>query len=282
MSAATFASGDVVYTRDGVKCSYVSTAEDQHVVRPFQRYGDEEDLGDLRFVEEVRSTPPTDVLHAEIAELTQRAESLEEQIHQLEQSHRRATHESTALLARLKRHDALKHLEDFIEGRITHFVSVSWSGVEVRDRESALALDEDRYRRRQRLLSLYGDSNGDLSWQLNRYGDGSSSWEDRVIPCLSLDDARAKAADFCDRHYAAVRAKREHLNGSFLKSAAALGFPLPDDLVRVDREARLANEQRLLRDAEKSLADRRAALDAVLAEFPAEILAAAPESAGGA
>lgn len=281
MSARVFSAGDVVYTRDGAKCSYVGTAEDKHIVRAFLEYEDGEELGELSVVDAVCAKPPTEVLDAEVAELSKREADLRAEIYELEESKRRATHESKALLAKLKQHDVLKDIDAVIEGRFTHFVSKSYSGVKIVERDEALNDESDRYRRSLRLLSLFGGSNGDLTWQINRYSDGSGSW-DFVWPCLSLDEARARALKLCEEHYAAVRSKRDHLNSSFLESAAKLGFPLPDDLSRADREARLQHEQRLLLEAETSLARRRAALDAVLAEFPAEIPATAPESAGAA
>jgi len=40
-----------------------------------------------------------------------------------------------------------------------------------------------------KLLSLFGDSKGDLSFRLHQYRDGSGNYEE-VIPCHSMDEAK--------------------------------------------------------------------------------------------
>lgn len=78
-------------------------------------------------------------------------------------------------------YSALNRVFDFIDGKITHYVRSEYGTVEIHERGKDPKTDD-------KLLSLYGASNGDLSWRLSKYSGGGS--EKTVIPCLSHDEAK--------------------------------------------------------------------------------------------
>ena len=90
-------------------------------------------------------------------------------------------------LAKFKQYEQLKQLEDFIDGKVTHYLVAYWNIPYI------IAHDDTGCEygkgREKRLLSLFGSSNGDLSWEINEYRDGSGSWIP-VIPFTSEEAAK--------------------------------------------------------------------------------------------
>lgn len=75
----------------------------------------------------------------------------------------------------------------FLKSEITHVLEIRYSDWEIIPIEKMLANDE-KYDNGLKLLTLFGKSDGSLSWRINKYSDGSgSSWD--VIPFTSYDDA---------------------------------------------------------------------------------------------
>lgn len=106
--------------------------------------------------------------------------------------------DSRERLNKLKNIEALKYLEDFIDGKITHYVKFSgynWATIEncgfeiVEHNKEILSSKEDWNKNRNfKLISLFGKSNGDLQWNINRYSDGSGNYT-AIIPFKSYEDA---------------------------------------------------------------------------------------------
>ena len=100
-----------------------------------------------------------------------------------------------------------------------------------------------------KLLSLFGRTNGDLTWQLHRYFDGSSHRK-VVIPARSEEEAkghlREKMREFVDR---AAAGNRKLDDGAWfstkhLEIAEELGVHVPEDLRNLLLNERLVALQR--------------------------------------
>ena len=90
-----------------------------------------------------------------------------------------------------KKHEQLKYINDFMDGKITHYVYPRYGGViifSINDKEGRCFYDDTSHR----LLCLEGDSDRHIKWKLSMYGDGSGS-SDEVIPCISLEMAKKEA-----------------------------------------------------------------------------------------
>jgi hypothetical protein len=259
-----FQSGERVFLLDGREAEYVSPAGHQrHVIAPIYEtdYGDH--AGNPEVVGTVCREPPTAKLHAEVEALQARAGELRQQIMDSQRELRDAEVAHTTRLKKLAQFKALERVEDFVEKRITHFVVTQEYGSAVEVVPLDKFIDPEGRNRDVRLLCLFGRSNGDLLWRMNRYYDGSGGWTD-AAPCTSEDEAIAQAA-------AEIRARIETAMQTtefvwkwtdLRKSAAKYGVEFPADLAqRMDQHA--------LKNAADAVAKRREELAAAEAQLAA-------------
>lgn len=193
-----FEPGDIAYTVTGRKV--VVSHEDsifpsQYHVFPIEKREDEE--GNMvetpnpqrkQLAGALYKTPIVDVVAQEVVQLHEKRHRLRQEVNELYD----AKVQAEEALNRVEQYTGLQHLVDYIQGRITYFVTTGGSAARLYDIHS---FDEfmqytELYGRARgiKLLTLYGDSNGDLLWGVNRYSDGSGSTT-HVIPCLGYDEA---------------------------------------------------------------------------------------------
>jgi hypothetical protein len=186
--------GKLVYTEDGCKAEYLGKVENGHVINvygeSYDHYGEryEEPMG-LQVVSRVFATPPKALFDTRIAELKGEVAALEKRSRELSEETRAAQKERLDLAKKLAHLPALRHLDDFIEKRITH-VLFGGADYKILPIDQAFAENGVYSRKGQKLLTLYGDVGGNLQWRLNQYSDGSG-WTEDVTPCLSLEEAEA-------------------------------------------------------------------------------------------
>jgi hypothetical protein len=197
-----FKKGDIVYTTSGLKHQYVSAGHDNyHIVRPIVEVGGEEYYQDPVLVDcALYADPPSFVWSEEIkaAEKKLAEVSREILVARTELDSIKRAQEDT--IKRLKnRGGALARIEAYLEGKFTHFVVTGLSTqlwAEIVEANDLLTIKDDYTRRTFnpktiKLLSLYGKTNGDLLWKVNRYWDGSGS-EFEAVPCTSYEEARVE------------------------------------------------------------------------------------------
>lgn len=160
------------------------------------------------FVKNVFDSAPTAVLDKEIArrnaqltEMSERASVLREDIFTSEKQIRDR-------MNRIKQHNKLNVLDDFLAGKITHYAVLNGYTSPTIILASEAVSDESRWDKKLKMLTLYGDSKGDISWRMHKYSDGSGS-SDEVVPALSYDDAREHIRSFVAAKMAS--ADRSHL-----------------------------------------------------------------------
>lgn len=99
--------------------------------------------------------------------------------------------------------EQLTRLYDFLSGKITHFFLASTYEPKIFTWEDNDLYQEDFSSRRIRppeamkLITLYGRSDGSLTFMLNRYSDGSG-YNMSIIPCRSYDEALKEAQALLD------------------------------------------------------------------------------------
>jgi hypothetical protein len=184
----------IVYSRDGARARFVAKVESYYLVYPeIEIYGWEDrietDWGNIAEWNEIFPKPPVAVLDKEITEkqgvikeLTDKARLLYSKINEVESAIR-------AQKDKFARHEKLKYLEDFIDGKVTHYVKMDYYSVKIVEHGKEIWEDNRSYDRHMRLVTLCGNSKGDLSWMLNQYRDGSGSNGTTIIPCPSYEVA---------------------------------------------------------------------------------------------
>lgn len=188
--------------------------------------GDEQEvLGELRVVEGVWDAAPTEVYDKRIKALEKKVVELEREAVQkrLEISEMEA--EFKVRSAKYTAIPELRQLDQFIAGKITHYVHVQkWYSPRIMafSDEVSEYTDNERGLNKMRLLSLFGKSNGDLEWSLNQWNDGSGS-KYEVIPCCSLEEAQAVLQVEFDKRFV------DSASATLLKDAETAGVQVPDD-----------------------------------------------------
>lgn len=237
---------DRKFLKDGSAVEVVSEIGPGRIlVAPIYCSGDDEytdDLG-LRIVDKVFDTPPTMLYHEEIQKLRDQRQALQDEMNSTRDQHRKMIKEQFEFM---KIHDKrmkefakfkpLEMLEAFIEGKITHYVEITTWGkpriIEFNEADS----------RELRLLSLFGKSNGDLSWRLNRYYDNSGCSVE-VIPVCSLEAAEAIVRDWVIKRLEETKDTPEI---ELVLFAGKSGIDVPQEYINAARaRARLFKQKKI-------------------------------------
>lgn len=284
MSAA-FTAGQTVYDRSGRVFEFAGMMGDSAIVHPMYEAsgweGETEtypsELAERKALHEISAKPPTQAINADVSLASEKLAELNASIAAAAANLRETERSHKARMETLKRYSALSRIEDFIEGRMTHFVCRTQygRGVEVKTFDEMMKAKDDygRFNGDIKLLSLFGvcgsyaghgNIKKDLLWRVNHYYDGSGSGSHQVQPCISEDEAKGIAANWLDgiwvEHRGLTdRATRWHWLKDAIDSAKSLGFAVPADIQKdfdegKERAARVAVEK-----AEAELAKARIA-----------------------
>jgi hypothetical protein len=275
MKHTKFTAGTVVYLVNGERAEYVSAVGSRHIVRPLvaECGYDGEDFyrSDVIEADHVFTEEPVALVGERIRKLN--AEELETR-KRLEELRNEVLITNSEISKREKafaRHRALDRLEDFIEGRITHVVLVQYGKPSIMPLAEALSR-KDEYERSLKLVTLYGDSKGNLQWHLDHYSDGSGHPYVYIYPFLSEEAALQHALKLCDEAISDWRNKTKHEPCpwwatrvdpfSGMNFILEHGLSVPDDIATEARNRAIRSVQetrdnyvRLLADAEAKLAE---------------------------
>jgi FtsZ-binding cell division protein ZapB len=222
--------GDIVFNEHGQRFVYVAESDGDHIVRPTVETDEEEQWeGNPVTLRKIFASAPRDVYDKTIQALDMKVSELQEKRRALEEELRKSKQDETERKKRIMTNAALERIDDFLAGKITHFVYGEY-GVEIKTFEESTS-DPDRRERDVKLLSLYGRSKGDLAWKLNDYYDGSGSWR-HVYPCSSLEDATNLAKRLIETKYEEWRkdGKNSYWLTSVVASSVKFGIPIPKDV----------------------------------------------------
>jgi hypothetical protein len=274
-----FERGTTVYDIHGRAGAYVARAANGHIVEPMHQVDDDDEprFSEAHTWREVFTKPPVEKLHAEVAEVEKQLDAARLALRVVQEQRRQFDADERARLARLKKHAHLSRVDDYIEGRITHFVTIGRYGEGVSVKTFDQVMKEPERRSRLPLLVLYGDPYADSEMRTEwcRLSDGNDL---KVLPCASLEEATAKAhAELASRFAAFIKGPKDNHGHSYLTSdaaaAAALGAPIPPEvLAEVDK--RLRNQALSALDrSRKQLEQAQASFDAdaaKVASLPAQ------------
>jgi hypothetical protein len=250
-------SGSTVYNRKGEVGSYISETPEGHLVRPAyieNLYGDEvvEEFVGLALWPEIFTEAPVAKLNEEVARLNKEIDAKLAALLVLQSSAANHEKENRARLEKLKKYNGLEKLEEMLDDKITHFVIERYGDIFIQSKEEALKSDSP-WNVEKKMLCLFGDSKGDLTWQLNDYRDGSGSWV-RVYPEMSMENALATAKKRWDVLVAQWRAKGVESNrGRILDIAKRFKWEAPPDLIERVAEEEYAAATDCLNKCKESL-----------------------------
>lgn len=177
---------NIKYLETGEKINFLQEIEqDKFLVESI--YEDEEGQefvieDSARIVKRIFNTPPRQSFDETIIRLKNEIKNLKKRQNIEKENLEKVIKDGQSKLEKFQRINQLKYLEDFIENRISHYLTISMSRIEI------IEIKESEKDRRFKLLTLFGDTNGNLEWNLNAYVDGSGYWE-TIIPCISYNQA---------------------------------------------------------------------------------------------
>ncbi len=257
--------GDEVYDIHGRAAVYVAVTGNGYIVEPIFEHEDcEPSYGKPETWREVFSKPPVEKLHAEVAELERQANAQRVEMAELRQERAQMDRDFADRKVERMQFDQLKTLDDFIAGKITHFFVVEGYGerMSIQTFDDFMKETSERYGRKLRLLSLYGESNGELSWHVDRYSDGSGGSHGRCFPALSYEEAVLHAAKWLDSRYIECRKQeRKHSALSLATEAAKFHLPVPDDIAEWAKQQDESANKRMLEEARQKLAKAKARVE---------------------
>lgn len=212
-------------------------APNQIVVELGRTFGDDADEvdgdvffdGNTRVVQEVYDKPPVDAIEASIRKLeanrSQLRASLSELMQQEELAKRR--------VAALKIYEPLARIEDFLAGKITHYVIYDgyhqdYPVPRISTPQAEIS-GNDRYGD-LKLLCLYGSKDRTLEFKLSHYSDGSDGRSSHCFPCCSLEDAQTKAREILTASLAKYKVPEQsncETGIRLLAAAKTLGVMVP-------------------------------------------------------
>lgn len=200
---------DIKYTNDGKKVLIVGKLNSQETIvqEIFVSAGQEIPSGENFVVKSLHEAPAESWKEKNLRELEARYESDRKKLQtQIDDQERRlclerdkAKLQTSALLQFVKNSDEsqLETLKNFMAGQITHLFVAGYSPEIISWKDSNKVYDQDSFYHHARLqgiklVSLMGNSEGDLSFQLHKYRDGSGNG-DTVYPATSYEGALAMA-----------------------------------------------------------------------------------------
>lgn len=212
---------ELVYDSVGKEYRLIEIIRDGAVAAPIltDDEGNEYE-GDPRVLAKYFRFPPRHKKNEEIAKLDKQINALTQRLVDLRNKKPEADREIRELCNLLAAVPVLRNLKDFIDGKITHYVLMNpYNGPEI-----AVAPTNDEHGGIQ-LLSLFGKSEGDISWRVNRWSDGSSGSSTECVPCRSHEEAMAEA----NRVLESQISQAAFLSDWMIEKAKRFGVSIPQD-----------------------------------------------------
>lgn len=208
----TFKKDQIVYNRHGEQAKFVAANGDYFIVSLAQEiiFGDgERDIEYGPLVQwhntDIFAAAPKAKLSDEIVTLQEQVAKLKSEISELQRNKREEEKEIAARKDRIKQHEKLKRLDDYLAGKITHYVIVRFGLPYIAEAAKEYANDYDNSRwennKKLKLLTFFGNSKGDTEFNLSSYSDGSGSGV-LVFPFCSIEEAEEKAKAMLEKRIA--------------------------------------------------------------------------------
>jgi hypothetical protein len=261
----------IKFTKDGKKVAVVGQLNaTQTIVQEIfvAQNGQEVPAGENFIVTGLLDQQMESFKEKQLRELNEKYEKTTKEVqHKISELHKKlndasakANLKAKALLDFVKngKEEQLETLRSFLAGEITHFFCttsynpriVTWDEVY----QLASHYDDNKVEA-IKLVSLYGRSNGDLSYRLHAYHDGSGGW-DVVHPCKSYEEALKYAQDFLNNEAILYFEGKRHLD--IIKWQKIKGIVMPEEALQKYEENAEYNRQCRITKLEEELAKLKA------------------------
>lgn len=265
--------GTRVYNDNGDVGEYVSRLYNGHVVRWILEDPNtgNEYPGCVTEWKNVYLQPLRLKTDPQIAQLQTEKRALQAEIWSLKDEIDRIKKGHDALVKEVTEKSGMERLRDYLDGKFTHVMVVPSYGLpKIMTKEELLEDDdEDRswrsYKKKEfKLLSLFGNTEGDLLWRVNQYRDGSGSWTSVTLHTSHEDAVEALRALYM-KEVEEWRAKPEDKKGWMGKTydwAAKMPeyITMPDDVKEFYRKESIESLQRDLEEYQKKIEQTQAEL----------------------
>lgn len=258
---------DIKYTDDGKKVLVVGKLNAQQTIvqEIFVSAGQEIPSGENFVVKSLHDAPAESWKENNLRELEARYESDRKKLQtQIDDQERRlclerdkAKLQTSALLQFVKNSDAsqLETLKNFMSGQITHLFVAGYSPEIISWKDDNKIYDADHFYHHARLegiklVSLMGRSDGDLSYRLHDYRDGSGGSK-KIYPATSYEAALTMAQAQLDEdseayvsggHQCLNVSEWQKIEGIVIPSAVIEKYESAADAQRLDRIEKLKKE----------------------------------------
>jgi hypothetical protein len=261
-----FSKNQEVYNEQGHCAKYVNEIEEgMFLVKPISIIGNGNDYEEIEnsptIWNRIFAKPPIQKQETTLVNLEKTIQEKRQELYKIEDSIRNYNRNSSELLARLKKHEQLTRIDDFLEGRVSHFVFIGYyDSLEIKTFEETVK--EGSYSK-HKLLCLYGDlteGKKKLGWMLNRWSDGSGS-NSYVVPFDSLEGAEEYCKNCIKNAFQLVLTKYPEQSEytpsllSLVTDADKFGVIVPENLRNRQNENSLNHYYKKLNENLKTLGD---------------------------
>ena len=229
---------EIKYTSDGKKVAVVGKLNAQETIVQeifVTENGSELPSGENFVTKSLHDTPVESWKEKRLRELEASYEKTNrELVDKIDSLNRKYREQSALMNAKIKSMDMLQknlsegdfdRLVDFMSGNCKYVVKLGWSPkISLFDKELI-----DNWEGRFdaiRLVSVFGDSDGNVKYRLNQYKDGSGSWEE-IVPFGTHEQAVEYFRDFIFN-----KALEKGVTYDMIKISEEYGFDLPIDAMR--------------------------------------------------
>lgn len=249
------------YLANGQEVEVVEQLKDGFLVRPILTDGHEEYAGNPEIVHRLFDKPPVAKLGEEVARLTSELQEKQGELNTVTREIETATQERKRLIASLSQVPALQHIEDFISGNITHYVLISKYEPDLEILPIDATTLYDGWSDKFKLLTLFGSSDGSLTWEINQYTDGSGATQ-TVIPARSQEEAEELARKYVLQFIA----DNKYADWNKVLQARKIGLTIPSEYVEAARQNKAKRVKKNVAYQKGELAKAEAELAKILEE----------------
>ncbi|MCP4761054.1 MAG: hypothetical protein GY870_04680 [archaeon] len=195
---------EIKYTGDGKKVKVISKINNQETVvqEIFLDGKKETPSGEQFVVKTLHDKPLLSWKEERIKQIDAHFKYMEQKFETKKKQYDKEVRTINHLLTSLKvfqkyfNQDKLKNLDLFLSGEIKYLLKIDHWKYSIVEFTKEI-MDQEDWIAELKLLTLYGKSNGDLTWRLNQYYDGSGS-DIKIIPCTSIEEAEQELQKHVD------------------------------------------------------------------------------------
>jgi len=251
-----------VYLKDGNKAVLHGKSDDQYIVEVYEEshdyYNDEWSTGlsgRKTFVDAIYLSPPRDLIDESILAANEQLAEIRNSISSGNDEFRTVKADIDALKSELENIAPLRNVIDFMNGDFKYFaLPDEWQGPKILEKNIAFT-DEGEHERDTKLLTLFGKSDGNLTWKLSKYSDGSGSPK-TAIPCKTEEEAKNVMAEWIYKELEERAENNRMYDGGMNKWMISNNYATPplwaEKIVIYNAENKVKNIERIKKDLQKN------------------------------